>query len=73
MKATFNFCQRVRFYLSNNSDINFEFNIIVQASRLRLTANLNLYHVTKFPLYLLFTVHRSLKLQENKILSTRMV
>ena len=26
-------------------------------SRLRQTANANLYHVTKFPLYLSFTVH----------------
>ena len=47
-------------FLSERGDINFEFNIIVKASRLRQTANLNLHHVTKFPLYLLFTVHLSL-------------
>ena len=43
--------------------MNFEFNIIVKASRLRQTANLNLRHVRNqvSPLYyLLFTVHRSL-------------
>ena len=50
MKAPFNFCQSARFYVGNNSDINFEFKIIVKASRLRQTANLNLYHVTEFPL-----------------------
>ena len=30
---------------------------VIQASRLRQTANAYLYHVTKFPLYLSFTVH----------------